>query len=43
MSKLLKNFVGIDISKKYFDAVLVKDYAPSETIHQQFSQSRKDF
>ena len=38
MSKLLKNVVGIDISKKYFDAVLLKDYAPSETIHKQFSQ-----
>lgn len=43
MSKLLKNFVGIDISKTYFDAVLVKDYAPSETIHQQFSQKPEGF
>jgi transposase len=43
MSKLLKNFVGIDISKTYFDAVIVKDDAPSETIHQQFSQKPQGF
>jgi len=43
MSKLLKNFVGIDISKTYFDAVLVKVDASSETIHQQFSQKPEGF
>ena len=43
MSKLLKNFVGIDISKTYFDAVMVKDYAPSETIHHQFPQKPEGY
>ena len=43
MSKLLKNFVGIDISKAYFDAVVVKDQTPGETIHHQFSQKPEGF
>ena len=43
MSKLLKNFVGIDISKAYFDAVVVKDQTPGEIIHHQFSQKPEGF
>jgi transposase len=39
MSKVLKNFVGIDISKNFFDAALVKAANPSQVIHQQFSQT----
>jgi transposase len=38
MSKLFKNFVGIDISKTWFDAALIKAENPSEVIHLQFSQ-----
>lgn len=43
MSKVLKNFVGIDISKPYFDAALIKASSPGEVIHQQFSQQKKGF
>jgi transposase len=43
MSNLLKNFVGIDISKTYFDAALVKAENPSQIIHQQFSQKPEGF
>jgi len=43
MSKLLKNFVGIDISKTYFDAALVKVEDSSQIIHQQFSQNSEGF
>jgi transposase len=39
MSKLLKNFVGIDISKAFFDVALVKAANPSHVIHHQFSQT----
>lgn len=42
MSKL-KNFVGIDISKLWFDAALVKDNDPSQAIHQQFTQNAEGF
>ncbi|MEJ7738832.1 MAG: IS110 family transposase [Chitinophagaceae bacterium] len=43
MSKVLKNFVGIDISKTWFDAALIKAENPSQTIHQQFSQKPEGF
>ncbi len=44
MSKLFKNFVGIDISKTWFDAALIKaDNASSSVIHQQFSQKPEGF
>lgn len=43
MSKLLKNFVGIDISKTYFDAAIVKAEDHSKIIHQQFSQTQEGF
>ena len=43
MGNLLKNFVGIDISKTYFDAALVKVENPSQITHQQFSQNREGF
>jgi len=37
MSKL-KNFVGIDISKLWFDAALIKADNPAQIIHHQFAQ-----
>lgn len=43
MSKLLKNFVGIDISKTYFDAALVKVENTNQMIHQQFPQKPEGF
>lgn len=42
MSKL-KNFVGIDISKLWFDAALIKADDPSKIIHQQFTQKAEGF
>lgn len=42
MSKL-KNFVGIDISKTYFDAAVIKADYPSESMHNQFSQCPDGF
>src|ERR1700712_4782574 len=38
MGRLFKNFVGIDISKTWFDAALIKADDPSIVIHGQFSQ-----
>ena len=43
MSKVLKNFVGIDISKSYFDAAVIKAENPSQTIHYQFRQRTDGF
>jgi len=43
MSKLLKNFVGIDISKTWFDIALIEADHPGESIHHQFSQSADGF
>lgn len=43
MSKLLKNFVGIDISKSWFDAAIVKAGEASQVVHQQFSQKPEGF
>jgi transposase len=43
MSKLLKNFIGIDISKSYFDAALIKADNLGNSIHQQFTQSESGF
>ena len=43
MSKLLKNFIGIDISKSYFDAALIKADNPGGSQHQQFIQSESGF
>lgn len=42
MSKL-KNFVGIDISKFWFDAALIKAGNSSQIIHQQFAQKPEGF
>lgn len=39
MSKLLKNFVGIDISKTWFDAAVIKADHPDQSMHSQFSQT----
>jgi transposase len=38
MSKLLKNFIGIDISKSYFDVALLQYQNGTQILHQQFSQ-----
>src|SRR6188474_1063310 len=43
MSKLLKNFVGIDISKLFFDVALIKPNQVEQIVHQQFEQSPKGF
>jgi transposase len=43
MSKLLKNFVGIDISKLFFDVALIKSNQPDQAVHHQFKQSFKGF
>ncbi len=43
MSKLFKNFIGIDISKTWFDAALIKVENSSMVIHQQFSQKPEGF
>jgi len=43
MSKLLKNFIGIDISKLYFDTALIKADAPGSSQHKQFAQSESGF
>lgn len=42
MSKL-KIFVGIDISKLWFDAALIKAANPSQIIHQRFVQKKEGF
>ncbi len=43
MSKLLKNFVGIDISKLFFDVALIKATQSDHIVHRQFKQSPKGF
>lgn len=43
MSKLFKNFVGIDISKTWFDAALIKADQSSRVIHHRFSQNPEGF
>ena len=43
MSKLLKNFIGIDISKSYFDVALIILMHPGQRIHHQFSQCKNGF
>jgi transposase len=43
MSKLLKNFVGIDISKSFFDVALLKANQSVAIVHEQFEQSNKGF
>lgn len=43
MDKAFKNFVGIDISKSFFDVAFLKTDQPTELLHQQFSQSLRGF
>jgi transposase len=43
MSKLFKNFVGIDISKPFFDAAVLKESQPEQVVHRQFKQSPDGF
>jgi len=39
MSKLFKNFVGIDISKSWFDITLINQQLVAKPLHQQFAQT----
>jgi transposase len=39
MSKVFKNFVGIDISKSWFDVALIAGNASTAAVHHQFIQS----
>lgn len=43
MSKLLKNFIGIDISKTWFDVAVIKANQSIENVHNQFSQTPDGF
>ena len=43
MSKVSKSFVGIDISKLWFDAALIKSNDPGQSVHKQFSQNEEGF
>lgn len=43
MNKLIKNFVGIDISKSWFDAVVVMAGNDFKTEYRQFEQTRNGF
>ena len=43
MSKLFKNFVGIDISKSWFDATLVTLDLSAKAVHHQFAQSASGY
>jgi transposase len=43
MSKLLNFFVGIDISKLFFDVALLKAEDPAQIAHRQFKQSFEGF
>ena len=43
MSKVLKNFIGIDISKPYYDAALIKADNPGQSICNRFSQRPEGF
>jgi len=43
MSKVLKNFVGIDISKTWFDAAIISPNNGSEVFHQQFTQTPEGY
>jgi len=43
MIRLFKNFVGVDISKTWFDAALVKADDPSIVLHEKFTQKPEGF
>jgi len=43
MSKLFKNFVGIDISKSWFDVSLITKENSAKAVHQQFAQSTSGY
>lgn len=43
MSKLLKNFVGIDNSKSWFDAAVIKSDHSAQSMHHQFAQTPEGF
>ena len=43
MSKVLKNFIGIDISKPFYDTAVLRADKPNQPIHQRFSQTLEGF
>src|SRR5436190_243233 len=43
MSKVFKNFIGIDISKTWFDVVIIQANNLSVVVHQQFPQTKDGF
>lgn len=43
MSKELKNFIGMDISKSWFDAAFVFSENTDQVVHQQFTQNAEGF
>lgn len=43
MSKVFKNFIGIDISKLWFDVVLITKNTSFTSVHHQFTQSPAGF
>jgi len=43
MNKVLKNFIGIDISKTWFDAAIISPNNGSEVFHQQFAQTPEGY
>ena len=43
MSKLVQNFIGVDISKKVFDVALLVNADLTRVVHEQFEQCEKGF
>lgn len=43
MSKVFKNFIGIDISKSWFDVALIVKDTSFKTVHHQFAQSAEGY
>lgn len=43
MSKVHRSFVGIDISKDWFDAAVDSAELPDQVTHQQFRQNAEGF
>lgn len=43
MSKLFKNFVGIDISKEYYDVMVIKKQSPERHDHSRYAQNQAGY
>lgn len=43
MSKVFKNFIGIDISKLWFDVTLITQASSFKAVHHQFAQSAEGY